>query len=81
MTLKQMKGQIKRLKRIASIDFDEKRFEEAAERHKARLLCLNYDAIQGLFDELGEIPKLKKVETDDEKFIESCLVYRERNKQ
>ena len=73
MTLKQMKNEIKRLKLIASIDFDEKHFEEAAERHEARLTCL----IGGYWfrepKEAADKPSPKKVELVNEEFLKKIL--------
>ena len=66
MTLKQMKNEIKRLKLIASIDFDEKHFEEAAERHEARLTCVIGDYWFGKLNEARDKPSPKKGEPVDE---------------
>ena len=81
MTVKQLRNEIKRLKRIAGIDFERKRFEEAAKRHHARLICSIYDKILRLYKKLGRNRKLKKVETVHEKSIEGLLVFQEKNKQ
>jgi len=73
MTLKQMKSEIKRLKRFASIDFDEKHSEEAAERHQARLTCLIGDYFLRKFNEVADKPSSKKSEPVDEELLKEFV--------
>lgn len=75
MTTRQMKNEIKRLKRSSNINFDEKHFEEAAERHDARLTCVIGDYFLRELNESAEKPSPKKVEPIDEELFKNFVEY------